>query len=128
MEMQSTFVTNIHATYGEAGTIWLEQLSSHLDLLSKQWNFRLIHTLPNLSYSYVALVELNSNHEIAILKTAPMGSGIISEVRWFSCFKRGVPRVFHVDEEHNAFLMERLDPGVSLKSLVKKAKTKPRRG
>jgi len=119
MDLPENFIFNIHATYGEAGKNWLEQLPSHLDFLSKKWNFRIIKPIPDLSYSFVALVELNSNHTVVILKTTPAGGSLIPEAHWLQCFRRGTPRVFNIDEERNAFLMERLVPGETLKSLIK---------
>lgn len=116
--LPTDFVTNIQATYGKTGDIWLKQLPIHLETLSKLWDFNFIKPLSNLSYNFVGLVELNSNHELAILKTAPSGGSIASEVRCLKCFNKGVPHIFKMDEQLNAFLMERLEPGTSLKSLV----------
>src|SRR5665213_1847983 len=90
MDLSEYFVTNIHATYGEAGKAWLAQLPSHIDFLSKKWNFRFVKPMPDLSYNFVALVELNSNHAIVILKTAPLEgeSNVIQEARWLKSFHR----------------------------------------
>ena len=120
MNMQSAFISNIEATYGEAGTLWLAQLPSHLTRLSKQWDFHLIQPMADLSYSFVALAALNTSQEIVILKTAPQDGSLISEVKWLQYFKKGVPRVYQFDEEKNAFLMERLEPGTTLKTWVNK--------
>lgn len=121
MELSKSFIDNLHTTDGEAGKNWLEQLPSHLDFLSKQWNFRFIKPVSDLSYNFVALVELNTNHEVVILKTAPTGRSIllIQEAHWLKCFHKGTPHIFEMDENKNAFLMERLVPGETLKSLVK---------
>lgn len=120
MNLPEDFTLNINATYGEAGKIWLQQLDAHLEHLSTHWNCRFLRTVSNLSYSFVGLVELNTNHQIAVLKTAPSGSSIIAEANWLKNFKKGVPNIFDVYQERYAFLMERLEPGTSLKSLVKK--------
>jgi streptomycin 6-kinase len=118
MELSQTFVSNIHAIYGEAGQIWLKQLPAHLADLSQLWNFRFIQPVSNLTYSFVGLVELNDNRETAIIKTAPNGYRLIPEVHWLQCIKNGVPKVYAADEQKNAFLMEYLTPGNSLKSIV----------
>lgn len=119
MNLSNDFIINIHTTHGETGKKWLEQLPAHLNLLSQQWNFHFIKPLDDLSYNFVALVELNTNGEIVILKTAPTTGSLIPEARWLQCFHRATPRVFNLDEVQNAFIMERLTPGETLKSLVK---------
>lgn len=113
-------IANIHECYKEVGKEWLENLSSHLTQLALQWDFRIIKPLPDLSYSYVALVELNSTHEKVILKTTPPGSNIIVEAKWLNSFRHRVPRIFNIDENRFAFLMEYLTPGETVKSVVKK--------
>lgn len=119
MEDQPAFIANIQATYKEVGKKWLEQLSSHVAQLAKLWDFRLIRELPALSYSYVALVELNTTKEQVIFKMAPPGSNIITEAKWLMAFHHRVPRIFKIDEEQHAFLMEHLRPGKSVKAVVK---------
>lgn len=118
MNLSKNFVTNIHATYGDTGRNWLEQLPSLIDLLAKKWDFRFIEPVPDLSFNFVALVELNSSHTVVILKTAPECASIIPEAQWLQNFHRGTPRIFEISLEQNAFLMERLAPGTTLKSLV----------
>lgn len=118
MELQPTFVSNIHATYKEAGKVWLNQLPTHLKDLEKLWDFHFIQQIPNLTFSFVCVVALNSNNERVILKTAPEGGRTVSEIQWLHCFKQGVPKLYAQDEKKHAFLMEYLKPGHSLKTLV----------
>ncbi len=122
MNNQPTFIANIHANYKEVGKKWLEQLPSTIEQLSTQWDFRLIHPLPALTYSYVALVELKATMDQVILKMAPPGYNILREAKWLKAFHHRVPQIFHIDENNHAFLMEYLTPGETLKSLVKKGK------
>ncbi len=122
MKNQSAFIANIHANYKEVGKKWLEQLPTLIEQLAKQWQFRLIRALPDLSYNYVAQVEMNDTKELAILKMGPPGSNIITEAKWLLSFHQRVPQIFKMDEEQHAFLMEYLSPGISVKSLVKKGK------
>ncbi len=121
IEIQPVFATNVTATYGESGKLWLRNLSQHVQDLADRWDFHLIHVIPNLSYGFVALVHSNENGKNAILKTAPKlpnTHGVIGEAKWLKSFKRGVPEIYHMDEERNAFLMENLEPGNTLKTLV----------
>jgi streptomycin 6-kinase len=49
----------------------------------------------------------------------PKRKNIETEVLWLKCFNKGVPKIYWHDEAHDAFLMERLEPGQSLKAFVK---------
>jgi len=117
MKLNSSLKKNIIATYGQEGELWLNHLSDHLDKLSVKWNFQLIHPVENISYHFVAVVRLQSG--LAILKTAPASARLIAEAEWLKAHKKSVPIIFHIDKENNAFLMEKLEPGTSLKYLVK---------
>lgn len=122
IELPPIFINNIHATYGETGKRWLTELPQHLACLSDAWNFQIIHPISDLSYGFVALVRLNDSHSTAILKTTPGGGNILTEARWLQSFEGGVPKVYHIDEERHAFLMEHLEPGTTLKSLVQEGR------
>jgi len=117
MKLHDTFIKNIYATYGEEGKLWLSNLSAHLERLSAQWNFQMIHPVKDISYNFVAVVKLQSR--LAILKTAPASARLIAEAEWLNVHKKNVPMIFHIDKENNAYIMEKLEPGISLKYLVK---------
>ncbi len=119
MHLNPTFVSNIRDLYGEIGEAWLKDLPSLLTHLGSKWNFRFLDMLQDLTYNFVGLVEMMPTGETAILKMGPGSKNIETEVRWLGCFNQGVPKVYWHDEIHNAFLMERLEPGQSLKALVK---------
>lgn len=120
MKLNDDFIKNIHATYGQEGKQWLNDLSSHLERLSTQWNFKLLHTVADISYNFVAVVKLPSG--LAILKTAPPSARLMTEAEWLNAHKKNVPILFHIDKENNAYLMEKIEPGTSLKYLVKEGK------
>ncbi len=42
----------------------------------------------------------------------------MEEAEWLNAHKKCVPIIFHKDQENNAYLMEKLEPGISLKHLV----------
>lgn len=117
MKLNDSFIKNIHATYGQEGKIWLSNLSSHLERLSTQWNFQMLHPVKDISYNFVAVVKLQSG--LAILKTAPPSARLIPEAEWLNLHKKSVPMIFHINKENNAYLMEKLEPGISLKYFVK---------
>lgn len=114
MQFNPTFTSNIRDLYGEAGGLWLQELPARLKYLSSLWKFRLLSSMPSLTYHYVGLVEMNSTKERVVLKMAPAGANIASEVKWLRCREGVAPKVYAFDEEANAFLMENLQPGYSL--------------
>jgi len=114
MQFNPTFISNIRDVYGEAGRLWLQELPSRLKYLSSLWNFRLLSPMASLTYHYVGLVEMNSTKETAVLKMAPVGANIASEVKWLRCMGGAAPKLYAFDKGANAFLMENLKPGHSL--------------
>lgn len=120
MKLNTAFIKNIKTVYNKEGEVWLSNLSDHLDRLSTQWNFQIVRPMDDLSYNFVAVVHLQSG--LAILKTAPSSAPIMLEAEWLNAHKKSVPRIFHLDKNNNAYLMEKLEPGISLKYLVKEGK------
>lgn len=118
MQLPKVFTTNIEATYGSEGNRWLQDLPKKLNYLSDLWNFRLIHPISHLTFSFVAVVEFTSNGQRAILKMAPPNGPIPSEIRWLSHFNGITPSVILSESNLGAFLMEECKPGTSLKQLT----------
>ncbi|MDO8953578.1 MAG: aminoglycoside phosphotransferase family protein [Gammaproteobacteria bacterium] len=114
-----TLITTIRTLYGEAGEIWLYELPTQIKELSHTLGFRFISVIPNLSYNFVGLVEMPARDQIAILKIGLDNTRIASEVKWLGSIGEGVPKIYAYDEAHNAYLMECLQPGDSLKGLVR---------
>lgn len=119
MQLNSTFISNVHDIYGETGDAWLRDLPNRIQHLSTLWNFRLVNPMPDLSYHFVGLVEMNSTAQTAVIKMAPETGSLVAEMRWLNCIDKGVPGIHASDEVLNAYLMERLEPGHSLKKLVR---------
>lgn len=117
--LNSIFISNIRDLYGEEGEVWINNLPSHLTQLSAKWNLRFLNVMPDLTYNFVGLVEIIPAGEHAIIKMGPRRKNIATEVQLLQCFNQSVPKIYWHDEEHYAFLMERLEPGDSLKTLVK---------
>lgn len=108
------FISYVSDIYGEKGKLWLKDLPSILAAISEKRNLHLIKILPDLTYNFVALVEVNKN-KTAILKMAPEGNRLERESNCLQCFTKSVPEVYWYDEEFSALLMENLEPGTSLK-------------
>lgn len=122
MYLNPTFVSNIHDLYGEGGKIWLTDISSIINNLSTVWDFEFLKPMTDLSYNFVGLVKINATNKTAILKLSPTGGNLVSEMRWLNCIEKGAPEIYAFDEKLNAYLMEHLEPGHSLKRLVKAGK------
>lgn len=122
MKLNPVFISNVHDIYGEVGDIWLEDLPHQINQLSTLWAFHLLNPMPNLSYNFVGLVKMKITSKTAVLKMAPKGGNLASEMQWLKCIEKGAPEIYALDENFNAYLMEHLNPGHPLKSLVKTGK------
>lgn len=120
MQLPDSFIKNIKATYGQEGILWLQSLPLLLEKLSADWNFNFVTPVNNISYNFVAIVKLP--HAPAILKVAPKSAPLLAEAEWIRAHKKSVPMIYQIDSENNAVLMEKFDPGTSLKFLVKEGK------
>jgi streptomycin 6-kinase len=112
-------MSNIRDLYSAEGEAWIKDLPSLLSQLGSKWNLRFLDVMPDLTYNFVGVLEMIPTGETAILKMAPEGKNIETEVRWLQCLDASVPKVYWHDETRHAFLMERLTPGQSLKAMVK---------
>ena len=119
MQLNKAFISNIHDIYGEAGALWLQHLPLRLEHLSSLWNFHLLRPMSSLTYNFVALVKMNSTNKTAVIKMAPDGANILNEINWLNCMQNASPKIHAFDEERNAFLMENLEPGYSLKNYLR---------
>lgn len=118
-KLSSAFVSNIRELYGEEGETWINDLPSRLTQLSEKWNFRFLSIMPDLTYNFVGLVEMIPTGTCAIIKMGLKHENIATEVQWLQCFNKSVPKIYWHDDKCHAFLMGCLEPGNSLKTLVK---------
>lgn len=116
LNLPETFVQNMVDVYGAEGRTWLASLPHVLKDLEKIWQLNLSRPMPNLTYSYVALAETKSGK--AVIKLAPQSDRLKREIAWYQWQKKGCPKLFAHSFEHGAFLLEYLQPGVSLKQKV----------
>lgn len=120
LQTNTYFTDNIKEIYLEAGHQWLLNLPKRIIKLSEKWEFELIKVMPELSYSFVALVKYQNKS--AIIKIAPPKQSLERESLCLSSFQKDSPTIFHFEEKENAILMEYIYPGKSLKNLVKAGK------
>lgn len=117
LEHNTHFTENIKKIYSESGHQWLLNLPKQIMKLSKEWEFELIQVMPELSYSFVALVKCQNKS--AIIKIAHSEQSLARESLCLSSFQKDSPAIFNFDEKENAILMEYIYPGKPLKNLVK---------
>lgn len=112
------FQQNIRDLHGKAGEVWLADLPTLIGAVCEKQNLKFISVIPNLSYHFVGLVELKETQEFAILKMAPNDEVIANEAKCLDCFSQGMVKIYTYDEEYFAIIMEKLEPGYSLKKFV----------
>jgi len=120
MHLNPSFISNVRDIHGEGGETWLKDLPFQINHLSQKWDFGFLKPMPTLSYHFVGLIHLNSTGKTAILKISPEEGSLAREIKWLNLIHHGAPKVYHHDEKMTAFLMEHLNPGETLKSLVRR--------
>lgn len=122
MNFSSDFTANIRAADGKVGEKWLAQLETLVAELSQEWGLSQIEVMPQLTYNFVASVQLSHREQRAILKMSPPTRPVLNEARWLQHFPKVAPQVLTIDETRNAFLMQICAPGTTLKTqLIKQS-------
>ncbi len=116
LNLSKTFVQNITDIYGNNGQVWLDGLPQTLRYLESLWNVKLSKTMPNLTYSYVAIAETKSGP--AVVKIAPKSERLEREICWYQAQRTGCAHLISSDLGQGALLLEYLQPGISLKQKV----------
>jgi streptomycin 6-kinase len=113
------FVQLMREVYGtEAVNAWFQRLPSFLEEYAERWQLKLLPPFENLSFHYVA-PALRADGTPVILKTSAFSDEFehgLAALRLFN--GRGIARLLEWDEEQKVMLLERLQPGTMLESLV----------
>jgi len=113
------FVRFMRDVYGtEAANAWFQRLPSFLDECAQRWQLKLLPPFGNLSFHYVA-PAVRADGTPVILKTCEFSDEFehgLAALRLFN--GRGIARLLEFDEEKKVMLLERLQPGTMLASLV----------
>jgi streptomycin 6-kinase len=109
---------NIISIYGQDGEAWLKDLPSTINHLAELWGFQEIKPFGNLTYNYCASVSISGSEAGRVLKISADSKRYKMEIQALKAFGSGVPKIYFSDDDHRAFLMEKLSPGFSLKNLV----------
>jgi streptomycin 6-kinase len=116
MELPATFRSRISAVFGEEGERWLASLPEIVRLAERRWDVTL--ELPfELSYNYVAPGRRSDGSGV-VLKVGVPGPEFRAEIEALRHFAgRGTVGLLDHDAEQGLALLERLEPGTSLRAV-----------
>lgn len=113
-----TYVQRTALNWGEAGKEWLQQLPATLAACARQWSLTLHPPFPNLSYNYVAPAERADGAKAVIKAGFPPDKEFLSEAEALRFFNgQGMVKLLEFDRPKRVMLLERIEPGVSLRTL-----------
>jgi streptomycin 6-kinase len=103
-----------HASAGDDGKVWLEELPEILMRCRDKWDLTLGRAVDEIKGNFVGYVALPDGKE-AILKVAVPHDDFTSEMEALEIYEgRGINRLLDLDRDLNAILLERLRPGKML--------------
>lgn len=109
----SLFANNIVSIYGNKGKEWLANLPIQEKQLAALWKLDHLHPFDNLSYNFV--LEGYQNDIPIVLKISLDEISLEKETEALKVFK-GYGAVGVLAQTNNALLLQKADPGVSLKA------------
>jgi streptomycin 6-kinase len=116
MFLPPDFTAHMLELYGESGRDWLTRLPIILTDCAQRWQLTLQRPFP-LSYNYVTAAT-RADGEPVVLKVGYPNPELLSEIAALRHYNgRGVCRLLAADEAQGAFLLERVQPGVTLDTL-----------
>lgn len=119
LDLPENFVQFMREVYGiEAANAWFRRLPAFLEECAERWQLTLLPPFENLSFHYVA-PAIRADGTPVILKTCAFSDEFehgLAALRLFN--GRGIARLLEFDEEQKVMLLERLQPGTMLESLV----------
>lgn len=113
-----TFIRTMQEVNGEAGLQWAKNLPELLANCAQQWSLNLQPHFPNLSYNYVLPATQHDGTEV-VLKIGYPDKYFRREVAALTSYDgRGIARLLKADQEHGRMLLERLQPGRTLRTIT----------
>ena len=113
--LPTTLRNSVAATFGEAGQQWLVDLPRLLTDAARRWELTLGRPFPNLSYNYVTTARRADGQEV-VLKLGVPNPELDSEALALRVFDgRGAVRLLDADPQRGILLLERLQPGHTLR-------------
>ena len=118
LNLKSGFKKKIFKTYGTNGQKWLKNIPFILDKCKNYWKISIGPSNYKLSYNYITKVYLQNRKE-AILKIGfPQEKELITEMEALLYFnKRCCVKMIDFNKELGAILLEKINPGTSLRTI-----------
>jgi streptomycin 6-kinase len=119
VHLPEDFLHFMREVYGtEAANAWFQRLPSFLEEYAERWQLTLLPPFENLSFHYVA-PALRADGTPVVLKTSEFSDEFEHALAALRIFNgRGIARLLSYDEKKKVMLLERLQPGTMLESLV----------
>ncbi|HET8846680.1 MAG TPA: aminoglycoside phosphotransferase family protein [Ktedonobacteraceae bacterium] len=117
--LPESFLQFMREAYGtEAANAWFQRLPAFLEECAERWQLTLLPPFENLSFHYVA-PAVRADGTPVILKTCAFSDEFEHGLAALRIFNgQGIARLLEFDEEQKVMLLERLQPGTMLASLV----------
>ena len=110
------FAQRMFAVFGAAGRAWIDALPALLERFAQRWDITLAPPFV-LSYNYVAPARRPDGTAV-VLKAGVPCAELRNEIAALTCYGgRGCVRLLETAMEEGVFLLERLEPGLTLDSL-----------
>lgn len=111
------FVRRTEECHGADGTLWLERLPGILAACEQRWQLRLSAPFANLSFHYVAPATRDDGVHVVVKAHSPT-TEFMEETTALQLFAgRGSVRLLDYDSTDEVQLLERLEPGRSLRTV-----------
>lgn len=118
VDIPAPFARQIRATFRAEGEAWLARLPSLVAACQARWGLALEPPVANLSYNWVAPATLPDGTS-AMLKLGVPESEYLGEIDALRHYDgHGIARLLAGDRDLGAQLLERLEPGTMLATLV----------
>lgn len=119
LDLPEEFVQFLRDVYGaEAANAWFERLPALLEECAQRWRLKLLPPFEHLNFHYVA-PAVRADGTPVILKTCSLTDEFEPGLAALRIFDgRGIARLLEYDEDEKVMLLERLQPGTMLASLV----------
>ena len=118
MFIPDTFAVAMREVHGEAGVTWLERLPGLIADCARRWSLTVGPPFAPLSYNYVAPAERADGTRV-VLKVGVPQRDLLSEMETLRLLDGdSAVRLLAFDRDWGAMVLERLEPGTALASLV----------
>ncbi len=113
-----SFARFMQTLHSDTGSRWVERLPDILDECSRRWQLTIDAPFPNLTYHYVTPARRDDGTPVVIKACSPTGE-FTREATALRIFDgRGMIRLLAMDADLEVMLLERLEPGVTLRAVT----------